>query len=291
MRVPDIRYLQVAQRSVEDRRADYLQAQEQALSGLRVNRPSDDPVAAARAGLMYSEQARLEGYGEAADHAAMFLQAQDDVLGDVSTVLSRGTEVAVQALNGTLSAEERTALSYVADGLREELAILSNRSVAGRYIFGGYADDAPPFDAAGNYVGSTDAAEVFVGPGVKVPMGVTGDEVFTAGGRTGVFDALSNLQTALQTNDRAGMQDALDRLQLAGNVVRDRWSLVGAYSESVDAASALREQRQYRVEDELTAQVHADTFDVFGKLGQARSALEAAVEIASKLPPPGLLLG
>jgi flagellar hook-associated protein 3 FlgL len=76
-----------------------------------------------------------------------FLQFQDDTINEVNDILLRVKEIAAQAANETNGAVSRAQLSEEVLQIRDHLANLANSTFQGRYVWGGAADNIPPYVA------------------------------------------------------------------------------------------------------------------------------------------------
>ena len=289
MRVPDSLFNKLSLQSLTARRNDLYAAQKQALTGLRVEKPSDDPVAAARARSFRSQKEQAQSHQRAIGQATTKLNAMDDAMSHVSEAVRRARELAVQGLNDTLTADERASLAIEIEALQAHVLGLANTKVSGRYIFSGMADDQQTFDAAGNYQGYASVQEVEVSPGVRTALGEPGDQIFAAPGQGNLFVALENLKNGLRTNDKAAMQDGLDRVISSESVVIDKWSEIGSQLEALDVAQSVVDQIEFHATESLAREVEIDPLEAFSNLSNAQSALQAAVQMAQELPPPGLV--
>ena len=81
--------------------------QQQISTGQRVNKPSDDPVAAARILKLDQELSRVETYQRNVDLADNRLKQEENALSSSIDVIQRIRELTVQAGNGSLSANDR----------------------------------------------------------------------------------------------------------------------------------------------------------------------------------------
>ena len=287
MRVPDQVFSNLALRSLSEQRQRYLTSQEQAMSGSRVSRASDDPVAVTRARNAHTERRQSEDYVRATDYATSFLDRADVVIGEVNGILQMAREAAIQGMNDTLSAEDRLSLSHEIAAMADQVVTLANTKVNGRYIFSGYADDTPAIDATGAYQGTSDVPEMEIGPGLRVSIGVAGDQIFSGG--ADVINVVEELRLALANNDTDAMGDALDRVIDAESVVTDHWGRVGALAQRTKVAQSVALDRKLHAEEAVNTQIGIDPFESYTNMSRARGALEAAVQIASQLPPPGLV--
>lgn len=111
----------------------------------RVNRPSDDPTAMANI-LDHRDTLRgFDQYLENLNTAKGWLSQSDTTLLSVSTILTRAKELAEEAATGTLSADNRTQLSYEARQLFEQLIGLANTKFQGKSLYAGQKTDQSAF--------------------------------------------------------------------------------------------------------------------------------------------------
>lgn len=116
-------------------------------SGKRVNKPSDDPLAASQAVRVNQSENRNQQHMTARGFAKDNMTLQMSVSGRMTDVLTDIHTTIVQASNqGGLSDQDRDSLAQQLNGLKEQLVGLGNTTDGnGRYIFGGYKSDAKPF--------------------------------------------------------------------------------------------------------------------------------------------------
>jgi flagellar hook-associated protein 3 FlgL len=260
------------------------------LSGLRVTKPSDDPYSFTQARAQTAEQARAASYERTITNTVPSLQVTDSTLGDVENVVRRIRDIAVLGANDTLNGSDRNNLVQELDGLRDQLVTLGNAKTGDRYIFGGYKDGAPPYDAAGVYGGDTATQQVEVARNVLMPVGITGDRIFgNVNGGQDVFTAITDLQTALTSGVADDISAALDPIDTSLEQVRDARSEVGMHLNQADISLGLAQRNQDEAVLNRSKLVEIDAIDSYSELVRAQSALNAAIEIAAQLPPPGLV--
>jgi flagellar hook-associated protein 3 FlgL len=141
--------------ALDDARRRVLDTQQKVSTGLRVNSPSDDPVAAARVAHLDSSLARIEQFGANAIFARNQLGLEEEALNDVIGNLQRIRELVLQANNSTASDGDRRIIAAEIRQHRDALLALANTTdVDGRHLFGGYREAVVPFtaDANGNVV-------------------------------------------------------------------------------------------------------------------------------------------
>jgi flagellar hook-associated protein 3 FlgL len=290
MRVADSTFYQNMKSNLSVRREDLARAQEQAMTGLRVNAPSDDPLAFSQARAHTAEQARAGAYERAITNTVPSLEVTDTTLGDVENVVRRMRDIATIGANDTLNANDRANLVQELDGLKQQLVTLGNAKSGDRFIFGGYKDGAPPFDATGVYGGDTATQQVEVARNVMMPNGVTGDRVFgNANGGQDVFDAIQQLQDALTSGVADDVSGVLDPLDASLEQIRTIRSEVGLQLNSADISLTMAQRSQDNAAQARAKLIEIDPIESYSELMRASTALNAAIEIAAQLPPPGLV--
>jgi len=137
--------------NLQQRQIDMSSKQNQMTSGLRVNAPSDDPVAAARAERAQATISRSEADKRTAEAAKNAMTLSESALGDATDLLQSARETLVQAGNGSYTDAERQALAAKLKEIRKQLFQVANSPDGnGGFLFGGQGSAAPPFvDAAG----------------------------------------------------------------------------------------------------------------------------------------------
>lgn len=149
--------LQTRQRAVQT-------SQEQLTSGKRVEKPSDDPVGAARAERALEAMTRAAAHQRALEAARTNTQLTETALGDAGEIIQQVRVTLLQINNPTYTEDDRQVLVQSLRGLRDQLLGVANRGDgAGGYLFGGQGSSTPPFvDAPGGviYEGSAGSTRV-----------------------------------------------------------------------------------------------------------------------------------
>jgi flagellar hook-associated protein 3 FlgL len=150
---------------LQRRQAEMSDAQMQMTSGKRVNKPSDDPTAAARAERAFIAQQRIESAQRSVGVSRNAMALTESALGRAMELLQSGRERLVSAGNGSYGPSERAAIANDLVALRGQLLALANQTDgAGGYIFGGQGAPSEPFvDAVDPLTGAPVVS--YVGPG------------------------------------------------------------------------------------------------------------------------------
>ncbi|GGC40945.1 hypothetical protein GCM10011371_30470 [Novosphingobium marinum] len=237
--------------------------QEQIGGGERLARSSDDPVAASRLRQL-SRADDLSSIDRAnADRASADLKLADGALSSLADHVIRAKELAIQAGNATLTAQQRSAIGDELEQIHGQLFALANsRDSSGHALFGGEAAGAAyALDAGGNasYIGTATAGEMPIGDGQTVTRGLTGPEVLefdVAGMPTDLMAFVKDLAGALKgavADPAQYARDALGGLDAGLEKVTTGQTIVGTRLAWIDLAAERRVEMS-----ELRASEQAD---------------------------------
>lgn len=148
--------------ALDDARRRIVETQHQVSTGLRINSPSDDPVAAARVAHLDASLTRLDQYQANAIFARNQLGLEEEALSEAIDHLQRIRELTLQANNATASPGDRRIIANEIRQQRDALLALANTTdVDGRHLFSGYREATTPFtvSAGGSVVYNGDQGQ------------------------------------------------------------------------------------------------------------------------------------
>ena len=179
MRIADKMQFESVNGNIQKNRSQMSELQNQAATQKRVNKPSDDPLAAAR---VLTTRVDLQGnrqYVKNLTYAKNFLETTDQALGDLTEVLTRAKELAInQSSDASANEETRRTVATEVEQLSNSMVNIGNRKLADRFIFAGFRTQAAPFTHEGAYQGDAGEMNVNVDKGAYLPMNVPGSRVF-----------------------------------------------------------------------------------------------------------------
>lgn len=294
MRVSTIMMYQQNMRGITDSQSAWLKYGEQMSTGKRVNRASDDPVAASQAVVLSQAQAQNSQYATARTFATQRVSIEESTLSQVTTAIQSAQEKIVYAGNGTLSDDDRNSLATDLQGIRDQLLNLANSTDGnGRYIFAGYKTDTPPFDDTGKYVGGTLNVEQQVDSSRTMVIGHTGNLIFdnaTSNAKpdadTNIFTALDSAIAALKTpveGDETAQDTALAAIDKTNrslsnslnNVLTVRAEL-GTQLNELDKLDSLGDDRALAQTQQMSNLVDVDWNSTISNYTMQQTALQAA---------------
>jgi len=164
--------------------SDLSKTQNQISSGVKVSRPSDDPVAAVRIASLQQQQQANDQYGKNISAATNRLNLDEQGLSDATSLIQHVRDLVVQGANtGALSASDRQSIvAEIKTSLQALIDVANRKDSNGDYLYSGYAVQTQPFNTNNSgtvqYAGDQSARLVQIGPSQRVLDGHSGFEAF-----------------------------------------------------------------------------------------------------------------
>jgi flagellin len=117
-----------AQRHLTESRANMEQAMERLSSGKRINSAMDDAAGLTIAHSLDAKVSSLNMAARNANDGISFINLAEGALEEVTTMLIRMRELAVQSINGTYASADRTNLNSEFDALASEITRISDNT-------------------------------------------------------------------------------------------------------------------------------------------------------------------
>ena len=144
--------------------------QQEISTGLRIQRPSDDPSGMRRSLIQKDRIERLDSHSSSIQFAQSRLSQAAVQLQDANTLLVRARSIALQAPQATDDSEV-SALAIELDGILNSLMSIANSRDEYGYLFSGTASTTQPFPG-----GTTnDGASIYAGSQANTELLITGD--------------------------------------------------------------------------------------------------------------------
>ena len=269
-----------------------LTSQEQISSQKRVTNPSDDPSAFGQIVLDKSALSQTTQWIRNINFGTARVDAADHALGQVQNLITRVRELTVQASSDTTSAEGRQSIAKEVRQLQRQLVQLGNTEVAGQAIFGGTKTDVNPYTiTAGDtvaYQGNSETQSIAVGENQTVQILVPGSSIFT-GSTTNLFDSLRDLLTALEGNNRSGIQAGLGNLDLATAQISDAQGTIGALANRLQVTHDALDTATLTITKSISDNQDADLATAITQLRLQEVAVQAASQTFTKIFDASLL--
>lgn len=278
-------------RNLEATQGRMSQIQNQMSSGYRITRPSDDPVGIQNALRMKSNISAVEQWKSNADEALGLMDTTDGTLADMTSMIHRVKELAVQGSNGTLSENDRQNIAVEVDQISEQLRLIANTKNGSKYIFSGTATDKELITADGTWQGNNQDVQFEVGNNLSLPISINGQTLFKTPltGVPGIFDTMKALSTALKANDSTGIENSLGDIE--GNIdnVLAHRSNIGARTNRMTALREQLDTTSFNLTKNLSDIQDVDIAKTIIDFKNSENVYKAALSIGAQIIQPSLV--
>lgn len=270
--------------------------QEQLNTGIKISRPSDDPVVAMKSLAYRTNVKQNEQYKRNFTEAHNWIDNSDAALDQATKAMQRIRDLTESAANGTLDQSQRDAIAEEIKELTEQLANIANTEVAGRYIFNGTDTDAssdeikkpvtPKDDGTFDVNNNNEAVKIELSKGIEIPINVT--NVFTQE----LFNKLKELTDAIEGNPNDENKDIgsyLGDLDIEiDNLLTKRASL-GARANRIDLMENRIDQQEEILKKMVADNEGVEYEKVITELVMEESMLRASLSVSARIVQPTLV--
>lgn len=259
--------------------------QETMSSGLRINRPSDDPL----------------GYGKILDYRKTLtsldqydrnIQNAKNRIEFIETTLEGVEELIVDAKNwavnqsGSDSMDREAAITSV-QNIRDQVLQLANSKMGGVYVFSGFQSLTPPFASDGTYNGDNGYYSIMSADNMEMRVEADGSRIFQGG--EDVFDALDQLIVGLQTDDTTLIHDQIDRFEQAQDQIQMVRAESGAKFQQLELVEQQNAKLKLTFEEMLDSTEKANIEETIIDFNNQELAYEMSLNAAAKIIQPTLM--
>lgn len=216
-------------------------------TGMKINKPSDDPVGITYALRYRTELNSNEQYQSNVDSALSWLDYTDTVVSQTNEVLQRMRELTVKGSTGSNPQDALESIRLEVNQLKEQLIDIGNSQLNGKYILNGQTYNEKPYnfprdangisDTSGMTSGMIDTGEVSytVGSGIQMAINVNGNEVMGSSEETdNVFAIADRLSQALADGDLESVSAELEQIDTRVEKLLAAQAGVGAKTNRVE---------------------------------------------------------
>jgi len=266
---------------VNQNRSNMAEIQEHIVTGRRINRASDDPTSFAKSERYKSTLQENEQYLTKIKSANGWINNSVSLLEQMSDISLQARDIANKGADGHSDADIRTTLAGNLDSLLNEMLALTNSQYLGKSVFAGTdTKTANPFVyAAGvvSYLGNDDQITRSYSESVEVTTNVTGQQIMD----TGIFTAMTDLLTALNANDEAGIRTQIDTLKTSSEGILALTSEMGARSKNVELIQSRLEQSNFDLQTFLSEERDSKIDEEIVRFKAEEFAYQAALQATS----------
>lgn len=271
--------------------------QGQLASGRKVDKPSDDPAAAARAERALADLQRNAANQRALEASRSAMQLGEAALGDAGEMLQQARELVMRVGSGVYNPADRASLAQALQGVRDDLLALANRGDgSGRYLFGGQGSDVPPLrdtpagvefhGSAGLLRGDAGEPTLLALDGRRTFLEVT-NPADPTGAPLSVFNVLDTAirdlgsATASGSEVADGMREALSGIDASIEHVLGWRARVGDALNRIDGIENRLARARTDAEQERSAAQDIDLIEGISRFQNLQSSYDAALRTYS----------
>lgn len=271
-------------------------AESQLTSGLRVQKPSDDPSAVNEILQLKYEINQNQQVQSNLSSVSTELNTADSSLQSAISAVDSAISLAAQGASSTTSADTRANLAQQVAGLQQTMVGISQTTVNGKYIFSGDQDNQAQYqldptqpDGVQQVFSTTSTRVITDATGVSISTSLTAQQIFDARNPDGsdaagnVFAAINSLRTALQNNDTAGITQASGSLKSASDWLNSQLAFYGEAENRVSDATALAQKFQLQQQTQLSGVQDADVAAAATELTQTQVDEQAAMSSQAQI--------
>lgn len=283
MRITGNRMIDMAQAANAANQSKAAAAANEASSGLRVQKPSDDPEAWAAAQRANARKTVAAGSVSALETGRERLGLTDNALGSIGDALSAMRELAVQGSNASYSASDRAQLAVQVRAMFASAVDAANaQSADGEYILAGTTSNTAPFSDLGVYNGDANARSLPITDDATAVAAVSGS-VLTAASGVDVLPLFDRVAKALENNDPAALSALLGDIDTATKQVGLARARTGGTMNVLDSALDAHANLATHLASEVSRAVESDLVASASNLAKTTQALEASRAITSHI--------
>jgi flagellar hook-associated protein 3 FlgL len=266
MKVSTSQIFERATTQMSKQQAKVADMQTQLATGKQIVRPSDNPEQGALIQRLSTALNRQDVYAGNLETINNRLNAEESALMSSENIMQRVRELAVQAINASLSASDRSIIATEVSALRNELVSLANsQDVSGNYVFSGAMTQTQPFaeNAEGeiSYRGDQTRTMVDVSDQRQLLLNRPGNEVFASvlrqsdegAERVGFFTVIDDFTAALNNDNQVQLQASLseisDLTESVGLAMADVGSRMNIVESQVDGLADAKLRYQELLSD------------------------------------------
>ncbi|WP_033366733.1 flagellar hook-associated protein FlgL [Bordetella sp. FB-8] len=183
-RISTSQFYQNSLNGILNQQSELTQVQSQLSSGLAVQTPSDNPLAAAQAVVLSQDATMNSTFASNQDQVTNSLGAEENALNSVTTTMQSVLQNVIAAGDSTLGDSNRQSIVTALTNLRSQLVSLANTTDSnGQYVFSGYQGATQPYQlnsATGvvTYQGDQGQRNIQVSQSLQVAGSDVGTDVF-----------------------------------------------------------------------------------------------------------------
>lgn len=272
--------------------------QRQLATGRKINLPSDNPAGLVKSLRLRTNLVEGEQYLANINEGINFMETTDAALDNLTAIMQRIRELAVNAANGTNDDSARRAIADEIKELTDQITIVANTSYGSKYIFAGTNVTQQPCQEDSDpdtfkWTGNNEALQLEIGVGVKLTINLTDSSMnnFFVGNGTdpGVIDFCRELVNDIEAGNLDAVNAALTTAdKFIDNLLTAR-STIGAKVNRLELQQSRLDSTQISYTSLLSQNEDADIAEVIMNIKMQESVYRASLAAGARIIQPSLV--
>ncbi|MBM3282705.1 flagellar hook-associated protein 3 [Candidatus Gottesmanbacteria bacterium] len=223
-------------KNIQDSTERLAKSQERMSTNKNISKPSDDPMGVSQIIYYQRDLHKLRQAIRNAENANAVLSHTDTIIQQVVDLLTYVRTNATVMATDTVDENVRSDMANEVDMIIKQLIQKANTNFGNRYIFSGYRILTEPYqeiEGQIKYQGDHGEIQQRIGNDELMTVNIPGSYIFGSS-NNGLFKILQDLQQALKTNNRNGIQDFLSLADIEMNNITKALGEVGALMKRID---------------------------------------------------------
>lgn len=291
--------------------------QNQLSTGMRINKPSDDPVGITFALRYRSELDSNDQYTENVDSALSMLQYTDTTIGQAGDIMQRVRELLVQGANGTLEETGLGAIKLEISQLYNQMIEIGNSQFNGKQVFNGELTGDKPYPAmelgdtidlasippklkAYHVSSDSGAIKYELSAGMSLSINTIGNDVFgnsvspTASqadleSSDNVFLLLQRAHDMLGSGEQLGVSALIGQIDNRMNTMLTKRAEVGARMNRIQLIENRLNDINLNLQTVKSKTEDADMAEVITNMKMEENVYQASLSVGAQLIRPSLV--
>lgn len=291
--------------------------QNQLSTGMKINKPSDDPVGITFALRYRSELDANEQYTKNVSTTMSMLEYTDTTIGQAGDIMQRARELLVRGANGALEQTSMDAIKVEIAQLYNQMVEIGNSSFNGKQVFNGELTGDKPYPTMGvdgtvdlladppllkAFQVSSDNGSIKyeLAAGMKLGINIIGNEVFGEGisptatqaeieSSDNVFLLLQRAHDMLSSGDQAGISNLIGQVDSRMNTMLTKRAEVGARVNRVSIVQNRLDDININLQTVQAKTEDADMAEVITNMKTEENVYQASLSVGAQLIRPSLV--
>ncbi|MHB9035445.1 MAG: flagellin N-terminal helical domain-containing protein [Armatimonadota bacterium] len=270
-----------------------IEAQNHAVSGKRIMRPSDDVPGTNRALSLRSAISTTDQFTNNIVVSKPLIDATQQSLQDMAAAIRSVRDIAVSSAKPDTTGTAAQTAAKRLDDILAQMADIANTKHTDQYIFSGTATDTPTLATGGGatpytYAGNSGTRTTQVLSWVSLQVNVPGDAAFNfdggaGAGTTDVFTMVTQLKSAILGQDVDNISGQLDNIDKNLDNVLSHTAKIGSWESRMESAQSVLSDTKNRLQEMLSDTEDIDLTQAVIDLKTQENVYQTALSITSRM--------